>query len=101
VRNDSDSSTTLMPSTANAQTGDSISCGLMSFSTPSKDREHAAQAEEHQRHDEGPEIPCGSVAERVGRVGGGSARRAPSSNSDWLPVSASEWIDSASIDASV
>ena len=64
------------------------------------DREHAAEREQHQRDDERPEVARRAVAERmrlVGRPVGPAARRATAAPG--CPVSASEWIDSASIEA--
>ncbi len=48
--------------------------------------------------DEGVDVPLAAVAERVFRRGPRLARLPPSSSRPWLPESATEWIDSASID---
>ncbi len=79
--------------------GDSTSWGLRSFWMPSYNGEHATEGEEHEGDDERPEVALAPVAERV--LGGRrlAARRSPKSRSPWLALSATEWIDSASIDA--
>ena len=58
--------------------------------------EQAAHAEQHERDDERPEVALRPVAERVLGVGRALAALAPSISRAWLPVSASEWPDSAS-----
>ena len=82
-----------------AHRGDSSSWGCSSFSTPSKMANTEPEREQHDRHDERPEVALAAVAERVDRRSASClARWPPSSSRTWLPVSASEWTPSASID---
>ena len=61
------------------------------------EREQAAEAEQHERDDERPEVALRSVAERMGGVGLALGRDATRTSAGaWLPVSASECIASAS-----
>jgi hypothetical protein len=61
-------------------------------------REQRAEGEQHDGDQERPEVALTPEAEGV-LDGGCSADRPPRASSDWLPVSATEWIDSASIEA--
>ena len=80
--------------------GSSSSCGWMQLLDAFEDREQAADAEQHERDDERPEVAQRAVAERMHLVGrAGATASPPSMSRPWLPVSASEWIASASIDA--
>ena len=61
------------------------------------EREQPTHAEQHEGDDERPEVALAPVAERVlGRRPRARARLPPSSSRPWLPVSASEWLASAS-----
>ena len=60
--------------------------------------EQTADAEQHDRDDEGVDVALAAVAERVLRVASRRDLLPPSSSSTWLPVSATEWIASASIE---
>ena len=64
-----------------------------------EDGEGAAEAEQHEGHDEGPEVALAAVAEGVAPSAASPARRPPSSSRPWLPESATEWMASASIEA--
>ena len=99
VRSDRPSSTIATPSTPNAQIGDSSSCGSMSFSTPSYNANSEPRVNSTaRRRTPRSSAPCRS---RTGARPWAALRlRLPPRNSrPWLPVSATEWIDSASIDA--
>ena len=61
--------------------------------------EQAADREQHDRHDERVDVALPPVPERMLRIGFRVDLFDPSSSSPWLPESAIEWIDSASIDA--
>jgi len=58
--------------------------------------EEPPMLKQHEGNDEGPEVPLAAVAERVARSAGRLPRLEPSISRAWLPVSASEWPDSAS-----
>jgi hypothetical protein len=60
-------------------------------------REQAAEREQDQRHDERPEEHRLAPAQRVVGLGGRFACCIPQRSSAWLPLSAKEWIASASI----
>ena len=71
--------------------------GVLQFVHAFVDREHAADAEQHQRDEERPEIDRLAIAQRIVRRRRRAAWRMPSSSRSWLPQSASECTVSASI----
>ena len=100
VRNDRPSSTIATASTTYATIGDSMCSRVDELLDALEHREHRAEREQHQRHHERPEVALGAVSERVrGARCALAARGPPRKSSPWLPVSATEWIASASIDA--
>ena len=63
------------------------------------DREQAADAEQHDRDDERVDVALRGRSRTGARSSAArAARLPPMSSSTWLPESASEWIDSASIE---
>jgi hypothetical protein len=62
-------------------------------------REQRAEGEQHDGDQERPEVPLTPEAEGCSAVGARRPDRPPSASRAWLPVSATEWIDSANIEA--
>ena len=63
------------------------------------EREQRAEREQHERHHEGPEVALLTESERVLRGRRRRLRRPPRNSRPWFPVSATEWMASASIEA--
>ncbi len=86
-------SNTIDPSsTPIAQPALSISCGLGELLDALEDREHAAEAEQHERDDERVEVADGAVAERMLRVGR-PVGRASSEQQQALVAGVGEGVD--------
>src|SRR5215831_11153567 len=63
------------------------------------DRKSAAQAEEHERHHEGPEVHVAAMAESVGAIWWTLTQPQAQEEADLVPVSATEWNVSATMAA--
>ena len=99
VRSESPSRTTATPSTTNPTPGLSTPWGVRSFSTPSNNeniapREKSTRATTNAQKNRSAPYPNGWAASA-----GRRARLPPRKSKPWFPVSAKEWMDSASIDA--